>query len=143
MMRRFTVFAAAASLFGLALAPAWLRANGDPISALAIAAFFTKLCHQRPDRVLYLFGAPTAVCIRCLGIYAGAALGGVLRISRKIALYWLGTALILNIIDVAAEAIGLHGNLPLPRLLIGVVLGLAVGALLSNHPLIAAQSEPA
>jgi uncharacterized membrane protein len=123
---------AAAALFFLALAPAWLRAHGDTISALAIVAFFSKLCHQRVDRSLYLLGAPTAVCLRCLGIYAGAALGGLLRLSRRTSLRWLGAALITNIADVAAESIGLHGNLPLLRLLIGAALGAGAGALLAG-----------
>ena len=96
----------AASLLLLALSPAWLRAHGDAISALAVVAFFSKLCHQRPDRVLYLFGAPTAVCLRCLGTYAGAALGGLLFVSRNTALRGLSAALLLNVIDVAAESIG-------------------------------------
>ena len=123
---------AAAALFLLALAPAWLRAHGDALSALAIVAFFSKLCHQRADRSLYLLGAPTAVCFRCLGIYAGAAFGGLLRLSRKTALGWLGAALIVNIVDVAAESIGLHGNLPLLRLLIGAALGAGAGVLLAG-----------
>jgi uncharacterized membrane protein len=121
----------AAALFFLALAPAWLRAHGDTIFALAIVAFFSKLCHQRADRTLFLLGAPAAVCLRCLGIYAGAAFGSLLRLSRTTALRWLGAALSLNVIDVAAESIGLHGNLPLLRLLIGTALGIAVGAMLS------------
>jgi uncharacterized membrane protein len=121
-----------AMLFFLALAPTWLRAHGDTISALAIVAFFSKLCHQRAERTLYLLGAPTAVCLRCLGIYAGAALGGLLQLSRKTALRWLSAALIVNIVDVAAESIGLHGNLPLLRLLIGAALGIGAGALLAG-----------
>jgi uncharacterized membrane protein len=122
---------AAAALLFLALAPSWLRAHGDGIATLAIFAFFSKLCHQRPDRVLYLFGAPTAVCVRCLGIYAGAAVGSLLRLNHRLALRCLGAALAFNLLDVAVESIGLHGNTPLPRLLIGATLGIAVGAILS------------
>jgi uncharacterized membrane protein len=98
---------------------------------MAIATFFSKLCHQRPDRVLYLFGAPTAVCFRCLGIYGGAAMGGLLRLNHKLVLRCLGVALALNIADVLAETFGLHGNMPQLRLLIGATLGIAVGAMLS------------
>jgi uncharacterized membrane protein len=127
-----TVPGTAAAFLLLALSPAWLRSHGDAVFALAIVAFFSKLCHQRPDRMLYLFGAPTAVCLRCLGIYAGAAFGGLLQLSRKTALHWLIAALSLNVIDVAAESIGLHGNLPLLRLLIGGALGIAIGGLLSS-----------
>ena len=95
-------------------------------------AFFSKLCHQRPDRALYLLGEPTAVCVRCLGIYAGAAFGGLLPLKRSTALRWLAAAFMLNIVDVTAESIGLHGNLPLLRLLIGAALGASAGALLAG-----------
>jgi uncharacterized membrane protein len=105
--------------------------HGEPLAAISIWAFFSKLCHQRPDRVLYLFGAPTAVCLRCLGIYAGSAFGGLVRLSRGTALRWMAAALLLNVVDVVAESLGLHGSMPLPRLLIGSTLGLAAGALLS------------
>jgi uncharacterized membrane protein len=100
---------------------------------MAIAAFFRKLCHQRPDRVLYLFGAPAAVCLRCLGIYAGAAIGGLLRLDHKLALRCLVASLALNIADVAAEFIGIHGNMPLLRLLIGAALGFAAGMMISSR----------
>ena len=133
----------AAVLLFLALAPSWLRTHGGGIATLAILAFFNKLCHQRPDRVLYLFGAPTAVCVRCLGIYAGAAVGSLLRLNHRLALRCLGAALMLNILDVVAESIGLHGNTPLPRLLIGATLGIAVGAMLSaGSPLAKALARP-
>jgi uncharacterized membrane protein len=121
----------AAALVIAALAPPALISHGEPLAAMSIWAFFSKLCHQSPDRTLYLFGAPTAVCLRCLGIYAGAAFGGLLQLSQKSALRWLTGALLLNVIDVAAETLGLHGNLPLLRLLIGATLGIATGGLFS------------
>ncbi len=121
----------AAALVMAALSPPALIRHGEPLAATAIWAFFSKLCHQRPDRVLYFFGAPTAVCIRCLGIYAGAAVGSLLRLRHKLALRLLGIALAINVFDVATEAIGLHSNLPLLRLLIGATLGITVGAVLS------------
>jgi len=137
---RKVVFFGALSLCGLALAPSWLS-HGHWIFELAVFAFFSKLCHQIPERSLALFGAPAAVCVRCLGIYAGAALGSLTRFARRTAFYWLFAALALNFLDVAAESVGLHGNMPLPRFLIGGVLGIAVGALLSVDDPIAAISR--
>jgi len=125
------VFIAALVLLFLALAPAWLRAHGDGLAALAIFAFFSKLCHQQPDRSFVLFGAPTAVCVRCLGIYAGAAIGSLFRLNYRPALCCLGIAFALNCLDVTAESLELHGNMPLLRLLIGGALGIAVGAMFS------------
>jgi uncharacterized membrane protein len=121
----------AAALLIAALSPPALISHGEPVGAMSIFAFFSKLCHQRPDRAFYLFGTQTAVCFRCLGIYAGAAFGGFLQLSRMAAIRWLTAALLLNVIDVASETIGLHGNMPLLRLLIGATLGFAVGAMLS------------
>ncbi len=122
----------AGALFMAAVAPSVLFTHGQLLKEIAVQAFFSKLCHQRPDRVLYLFGAPTAVCARCLGIYAGAAVGSLLRLKHRLAFRCLGAALALNLLDVAAESIGLHGNMPLLRLLIGATLGIAVGAILSG-----------
>ena len=133
----------ATALIIAALAPPSLIKHGEPLAAAAILAFFSKLCHQRPDRVFYLFGVPAAVCIRCLGIYAGAVVGSLIRLNHKLALRCLGIALALNFLDVAAEAIGLHGNLPLMRLLIGAALGFAVGATLSAElPLTKSLAQP-
>jgi uncharacterized membrane protein len=134
--RYVTVTAAtwvATALFLAAVTPPVLVRHGQLLNAFAIFAFFSKLCHQRPDRMLYLFGAPTAVCVRCLGIYAGAAVGSLLRLNHRLALRCLGAALALNLLDVTAESIGLHGNMPLLRLLIGAVLGITAGAMFSNH----------
>jgi len=123
------VFFIAAMLLCLAVAPAWLRTHGDGLASLAIFAFFSKLCHQHADRSIILFGVRTAVCVRCLGIYAGTAFGSLFRLNFQPALRCLAAALALNCLDVAAESLGIHGNMPLLRLLIGGTLGFAVGAM--------------
>jgi uncharacterized membrane protein len=65
--------AAAACLAAVVAAPL-LMAHGSK-NAMLIYAFFSPLCHQRPDRSFFLAGFPLAVCARCLGIYGGACLG--------------------------------------------------------------------
>ena len=127
-------FVIAAPLFGIAVAAPVLATHGHQLFALAIAAFFSKLCHQHPDRSLILFGAPIAVCARCLGIYAGAVFGGMLQIERRTAIRLFACAVLLNCTDVVAEHIGLHGNMPLPRLLIGALAGLSAAAVLTALP---------
>jgi uncharacterized membrane protein len=127
------VFFAASALLTFAVAPAWLASHGQFVATTAIFAFFSKLCHQRLERTLVLFGAPVAVCMRCLGIYSGAVIGSLLRINPRTAVRLLGAALICNLIDVAAEALRLHSNMPLSRLLIGAFLGIAAGAALSSE----------
>ena len=36
------------------------------------------ICHQRPERSFHVWGAQWPVCARCLGLYAGAAIGAVI-----------------------------------------------------------------
>ncbi len=122
----------AATLLGMALSPSLLLIHGHWVGSFAVVAFFSKLCHQRPDRSFFLFGTQTAVCIRCLGVYGGTVIGSLLRWKQGIAIRTVGGALALNGLDVAIESLHLHGNLPLLRLLIGASLGVAVGALLST-----------
>ena len=47
--------------------------------ALVVYGVGRLICHQRPERSFYLFGAPLAVCARCAGIYAGAALMAIVE----------------------------------------------------------------
>lgn len=42
--------------------------------AAAVYGFGSVICHQRADRSFHLFAEPLAVCARCTGLYAGAAL---------------------------------------------------------------------
>jgi uncharacterized membrane protein len=116
----------------LALLPGWLSSHGDSIAAAALFSFFQGLCHQRAERSLMLLGAPAAVCVRCLGIYAGAAFGGLIRAERGLAMSALWIALALNGLDVCSETVGFHGNLPELRAGLGLMLGCALGALLRS-----------
>ena len=54
--------------------------------AALIYAFGSLVCHQRPERSFHLAGAQLPVCARCLGIYAGVALGLLAR-SRRILVF--------------------------------------------------------
>jgi uncharacterized membrane protein len=123
---------AAAMLVAMALAPVWLAIHGQQTAVVALFAFFSKICHQRVERNMLLFGFPTAVCVRCLGIYAGAALGSLIRLKDQMAMRAVALALAVNLFDVAIELAGLHGNLPLLRFLIGGILGLTIGIFLAS-----------
>ena len=120
------------AIFALALTPlaAPLLAPSHPLIALLIRGFFSRLCHQDPGRSFMFDGSPIAVCVRCLGIYFGAALGSLLGIDRVIARRLLAIALVLNLLDVATASLHWHGSLPLPRFLLGLVLGVGVGAVI-------------
>lgn len=114
----------------LTLAPlgAPLLAASHPFAALLIRNFFSRLCHQDPSRSFVVDGSAVAVCVRCLGIYWGVAVGMVVRLRR--ARWLLALALIFNLMDVATGAMHWHGNLPLFRFFLGLMLGMGVGSVL-------------
>jgi uncharacterized membrane protein len=120
------------TILAVAVAPlaAPLLAAGHPLAALVIRSFFSRLCHQDPARSFMVEGSPVAVCVRCLGIYCGAALAAWLRLGRVFAARLLAAALLINLLDVASGALHWHGNLPLVRLLLGLLLGVGAGAVL-------------
>ena len=117
-----------------ALAVAAPQLATSPLVSFGIRRFFSIVCHQDPARSFWLAGAPVAVCVRCLGIYLGGAIGACIRVSRRMAFRMFVMLGMLNILDVAAEWVGLHGNLPLPRFALGLALGLAAGALVLSSP---------
>lgn len=131
-MRRITKLRIPLAVLAVALAPlaAPLLAAGHPLTALLIRSFFSPLCHQDPARSLMIAGSPVAVCVRCLGIYCGAAMAALLRLGRAAGARLLAGALLLNLLDVATGALHWHGNLPLTRLLLGLLLGVGAGAVL-------------
>jgi uncharacterized membrane protein len=98
--------------------------------ALLIRSFFSRLCHQDPMRSFMIEGSPVAVCVRCLGIYCGAALATLVGMGSTGARRLLAIALLLNLIDVATAMLLWHGNLPLPRFLLGLLLGVGAGGVL-------------
>lgn len=119
-------------MLALALAPlaAPFLARSHPLFALLIRSFFSGLCHQDPARSFMVEGSPAAVCVRCLGIYCGAALVPLLRVAETHARRLLAMALLLNLLDVASANLHWHGNLPLARFFLGVLLGVGAGMVL-------------
>lgn len=130
-------FALAPWAMALAALGAPLATAGHPVAALVLRSFFSRLCHQDPVRSFVFDGAPVAVCVRCLGIYCGmgmgASLGSVLLLKTALIRRLLGGAVLLSILDAFAEISHLHGNLPLSRLLLGILLGFAGGVLLTSR----------
>jgi uncharacterized membrane protein len=116
----------------LALAPlvAPLLAATHPLTALLIRSFFSRLCHQDPTRSFVIGGSPVAVCVRCLGIYCGVALGMLLRLEKVPAIRLLTVAMMLNLLDVGSGMLHWHGNMPVTRFWLGLLLGIAAGSIL-------------
>jgi uncharacterized membrane protein len=122
----------------LALAPlvAPLLAATHPLAALVIRSFFSRLCHQDPARSFAIGGSPVAVCVRCLGIYFGVAVGMFLRMGEVSAFRLLAVAMLFNLVDVGSGMLHWHGNMPVTRFWLGLLLGVAAGSILFSKQLI-------
>jgi len=124
---RLTIASIACALVVLALVPALHQ----PLLSFSVLAFFSRACHQDPARSFWIAGVPMAVCARCFGIYVGAAAGARVRMNRQLALRMLIAAATINLLDVVAESAGLHGNLPVMRVWLGMLLGITIAALIA------------
>lgn len=71
---RTTLQLACIAALGLTIAPALLAAAGSPYGEV-LRWLAHPICHQLAARSFHLFGEPLAVCQRCIGLYAGFALG--------------------------------------------------------------------
>jgi uncharacterized membrane protein len=127
-MRLRVVLAILALVLTLAPLAAPMLAASHPLAALLIRNFFSLLCHQDPSRSFVVDGSAVAVCVRCLGIYWGAAVGMVVRLRR--ARWLLPVSVVLNLVDVVSGVMHWHGNLPVFRFFLGLMLGVGVGAVL-------------
>ena len=113
------------SLALLAIAAPYLLTHGFPFIAIVLQRGFALVCHQRPERSFEIFGAHTAVCARCLGIYLGAAVGTAVQVPRRTAFSLLVLAAALNLADAISAMANLHGNWIELRFVLGVLLGFA------------------
>jgi uncharacterized membrane protein len=129
--QRLVASAIPASLAGAALMAPYLATAGYSLSALAVGWFFSPVCHQDPARSFWIFGAPIAICARCLGIYLGAAAGAWMGWSRRAAVGLLALAAAINGLDVATEWAGLHGNWLGVRFALGLSLGVGMAAVVA------------
>jgi uncharacterized membrane protein len=125
-------------LAGAAAGTPYLLRHGFLPIAFALRRGFALVCHQRPERSFWLSDAPVAVCARCLGIYLGAAIGSLLRTSRRIAVQLLIGAAALNLLDAGSESFGLHSNWLDARFVLGLLLGAAAALLIA----VASQRNP-
>lgn len=82
---------------------------------------FRVVCHQLPERCLWIAGTPMPVCARCAGIYFGAFIALLMRprISRQ----WMLAAAALLLLDVATESMGLRPAFAASRVATGLFLG--------------------
>jgi uncharacterized membrane protein len=101
-----------------------------PLSA-TVYVIGSFICHQRPERSFHLAGLQLPVCARCLGLYAGAAIGSVtalglgrIREPRTIAVI----AIIPLLVSLVVEWLGVSPLSNVLRAVTGVVAGSVVAA---------------
>jgi uncharacterized membrane protein len=96
---------------------------------------FSGFCHQIPERSLFIWGYPLAVCYRCSGIYLGFFLGSFLHfpridrspIARRICV--LAACAPLGL-DVLISYLGLWRSSGACRFMTGMLLGIIISPLL-------------
>jgi uncharacterized membrane protein len=114
---------------GIFLAP-YLRARSSPWQGLAYAVF-KPVCHQLPSRSFSRFGAPLAVCARCLGIYLGFLIGVILyplvRGFRRLAVPPARVFLLVSlpiVLDTIGNFLQLWNTSNSVRMMIGILWGM-------------------
>lgn len=100
------------------------------ISSGLIYFFFSKICHQMPDRSFSIFGKQLAVCSRCSGLYFGFLAGSLsypLFHSMKIKQIPDRKLLLLSgvpvALDIGLNITGFWQNTEFTRLFTGFILG--------------------
>lgn len=95
-----------------------------------IYLFFSKICHQIPERSFFIFGKQLAVCSRCTGLYFGFLLGAILypfifKLNRIWIPSWkyLLLASIPVAIDILIRTFRIAENTFASRFTTGLILG--------------------
>jgi uncharacterized membrane protein len=94
-------------------------------AARLLAPWFQLQCHGRLDRTLALSGRYFPVCSRCLGIYAGLLVAGVVArplLSASARRGWLLAAAALMVLEVYVQDTTGHRPYHALRLLTGMLL---------------------
>ena len=95
-----------------------------------VEGVFGMICHQISDRCYHIEGIALPVCVRCIWIYLGLAIGHCLFIFWKPDTNRITRALIgvigLMFLDVLLEMIGLYHNWFWSRAVTGCLFGLVL-----------------
>lgn len=117
-------------LIAMILAAPLALSNGRPMFGLIIYQAFSYVCHQIPQRSLFIAGHPLAVCSRCAGIYVGFAVATLfyplLRSLRDVEIpqrKWLFMGALPLALDFSLGFLGIWQNTHLSRFATGTLLG--------------------
>ena len=104
--------------------------TGHLFWALPIYQAFSLVCHQIPERSIFIAGHPFAVCARCFGLYAGFTLASIayplvrsLKKTNAPPRKWLFIAAAPLAIDYALGLFGIWNNTHSSRFITGALLG--------------------
>jgi uncharacterized membrane protein len=127
------------AIFGLValgiVGPPLLEQSGGAAAGGALRPLFALVCHQRPERSLWIGQVPLAVCQRCSGIYLGLLLGAALPVSglrllcgarRRV---WALAGLAPVLADVGLGVAGVWRGSPATRFGSGLVAGIMLATL--------------
>lgn len=91
-----------------------------------------RLCHQKPERSLFINGNQMPFCSRCTAIWVGIILGLVIellliiQLNEKILLYILLSLVPIGI-DGTGQLLGLWESTNIVRIITGLLIGIASG----------------
>ncbi|MBC8184758.1 DUF2085 domain-containing protein [candidate division KSB1 bacterium] len=127
----YLVFFSAVSLWCSLIIAAPLLAKYEYGLASGITyLFFSKICHQMPERSFFILGKQFAVCSRCTGLYFGFLLGTIIYpLISKFKSNWIPAkkyfflAGIPISIDIFIRFFRIAENTFTSRLITGLILG--------------------
>ncbi len=88
--------------------------------------FYSHVCHQNENKLIYLFNKPLLVCARCTGIYSGALISSALIFfisTKKLQIKYLLLSALPVLIDVTLVMSGLNMYSKYSAFITGFILG--------------------
>jgi uncharacterized membrane protein len=129
MIRILTI---ALGLWVLALftAPLMVQSGSTFLQYLGTVVYFLAdpVCHQLPDRSIFINDLPMAVCARCFAIYFGGffifTLAWIKQSTKQWPKWIYFVTASLFVIEILAEHLNLYHNIVTLRLFSGFILGI-------------------
>ncbi|MEJ2542885.1 MAG: DUF2085 domain-containing protein [Calditrichaceae bacterium] len=117
-------------VLALVTAPLLVQSGNLFLNYFGTAIYFLAdpVCHQLPDRSIFINDLPMAVCARCFAIYLGGFFIFALAWIRQSTIQWpkwiYYVAAILFVIEILTEHLNLYHNIFEIRLISGFFLGI-------------------
>jgi uncharacterized membrane protein len=127
----YLIFFSAVSLWcSMIIATPLLAINEYGFASGITYLFFSKICHQMPERSFFIFDKQFAVCSRCTGLYFGFLLGTIIYpLISRLKPSWIPAkkyfflAGIPIFLDIFIRFVQIAENTFFSRLITGLLLG--------------------